>query len=427
MSILNRLLKIAENSDERSLLKIDLLIKKISHYEPKNDGTTPTVWRKNFDYSSFDKSPYFGSVKDFLKKFPGGIKEYLEHRKKTKKERFKKWDTKNAALEELNRMPIMPIEMWTTEQLIYVDKHPELAKTQEEKEKVNKIKDEIKKRLQQAQRSPREIGKWREYGYWGIWVGGILIGFVDNEAKVGEIKRHIANDFSKGFNQLPDYLKAELGGAVKQQFYDYVYENNLRNISEYRSIKQTFESSLEKLYNDPIFAEKRKKFIESIISSEKAPESVVTKGAVITGNSPSDENMVEAERSLYNASELIIGGEFGEYDIPKDQKEYKEAYGFRETAYSKANNTLKNTKKFIDSALNEAIMKHVRGKDPTKECDDVLAILDIELNKKAEDVTKCIENKIENGQSAEDVVKDFINYYKILLKKRKSKKARKGK
>lgn len=67
-------------------------ISKIAHMEAKNDGTTPNPWRKNMDYGSWENSPYFGSVSEFMKKFPGGIRDWVEWRNKTEKERFQLWD-----------------------------------------------------------------------------------------------------------------------------------------------------------------------------------------------------------------------------------------------------------------------------------------------------------------------------------------------
>lgn len=68
------------------------VINKTAHMEPRNDGTTPNPWRKNLDYHPWENSPYYGSVSEFMKKFPGGIREWVEWRNKTEKERFQLWD-----------------------------------------------------------------------------------------------------------------------------------------------------------------------------------------------------------------------------------------------------------------------------------------------------------------------------------------------
>ncbi|MFA5048457.1 MAG: hypothetical protein WC516_05550 [Patescibacteria group bacterium] len=71
-------------------------INKVAYMEPKNDGTTPNPWRKNMDYSSWENSPYYGSVSEFMEKFPGGIRDWIEWRNNIKKERFQLWDTEKT-------------------------------------------------------------------------------------------------------------------------------------------------------------------------------------------------------------------------------------------------------------------------------------------------------------------------------------------
>jgi hypothetical protein len=97
-----RFLKLADSMKDSVGLKslcvqFDSFMKKHGHYMPHNDGTTPNPWRKNMDYSSWESSPYFGSVSEFMEKFPGGIKDWIEWRRKTQEERFQKWDPKKKA------------------------------------------------------------------------------------------------------------------------------------------------------------------------------------------------------------------------------------------------------------------------------------------------------------------------------------------
>lgn len=99
MRRLLRFLKLADvlriQNDEEGLKRLYAqyagFIKKNAHYEPINDGITPNPWRRNMDYSDWENSPYFGSVSEFMKKFPGGIKDWVEWRRKTQKERNKMW------------------------------------------------------------------------------------------------------------------------------------------------------------------------------------------------------------------------------------------------------------------------------------------------------------------------------------------------
>ena len=93
MSTIMRLLKTAEviiNSGNKNEIatfcnQFDMFLLKNSHFEPKNDGTTPEFWKKNLDYAPYENSPYYGSASEFLKKFPRGISDWLEWRRKGNK------------------------------------------------------------------------------------------------------------------------------------------------------------------------------------------------------------------------------------------------------------------------------------------------------------------------------------------------------
>lgn len=94
----NRILKLAEIIAEsgdiiafnRLCVHFDSYIKKYSHFEP-NDDDIPSVWRKNLDYG---ESPYFGSISEFMEKFPGGLKDWIIWRDKNKKNRYKEYSIK---------------------------------------------------------------------------------------------------------------------------------------------------------------------------------------------------------------------------------------------------------------------------------------------------------------------------------------------
>lgn len=87
-----RMLRLAEiyydSGDIESLNKFCVyfgpFMKKCAHYIPDEKSETPDFFKKNLDYAPYENSPYFGNVKDFLKKFPGGIGDWLEWRKKDK-------------------------------------------------------------------------------------------------------------------------------------------------------------------------------------------------------------------------------------------------------------------------------------------------------------------------------------------------------
>lgn len=81
-----RILKIAEiilKSDDikelnKFLVYLNAYIKRHAHESNSDDDD---FWKKNMDYD-VKNSPYFGSINEFMKKFPGGIKEWLKWRNK---------------------------------------------------------------------------------------------------------------------------------------------------------------------------------------------------------------------------------------------------------------------------------------------------------------------------------------------------------
>lgn len=85
-----RLLRLAElyyeNGEMEELNKLSCyfgtFMKKNAHFIPDKDSKTPEFFKKNLDYDKKEDSPYFGNVKEFLKKYPGGIMDWLKSRKK---------------------------------------------------------------------------------------------------------------------------------------------------------------------------------------------------------------------------------------------------------------------------------------------------------------------------------------------------------
>lgn len=93
MKILLRFLRLADIMDkenDQNGLKIlnsqfNLFIKKHSHYVPTDNKNAPKAWRRNMDYNETENSPYFGSITEFLKKFPNGIGDWVKWRRKNRK------------------------------------------------------------------------------------------------------------------------------------------------------------------------------------------------------------------------------------------------------------------------------------------------------------------------------------------------------
>lgn len=81
---LNRFLKLAEIYYEHN--EFDSLRKLCSYFGSvlRKEAKVPDFFKKNMDYDSKEDSPYFGSVSEFLKKYPGGIMEWLEKKNQKK-------------------------------------------------------------------------------------------------------------------------------------------------------------------------------------------------------------------------------------------------------------------------------------------------------------------------------------------------------
>jgi len=105
---LERILKAAcvldDSGDEAGLARLakqlDLYlsraIERTAHYEPSKGDETPAFWRRNMDYAPYEGSPWRGSLSEFKKRFPGGLKDFLEWRRKTKKQRWRMHKIKSS-------------------------------------------------------------------------------------------------------------------------------------------------------------------------------------------------------------------------------------------------------------------------------------------------------------------------------------------
>lgn len=197
-----RFLKLAdafiENNEDDNLEKLcsqfeaflDKHLIKTAHMAPDNDGKTPNPWRTNMDYDSWEGSPYFGRVADFLKKFPGGIREWAEWRKNTQTERNKLWDInkikeRKAHLENLMKTaddignPIVE-EYSPTQEDIKEDARPA---TGEEKEKAsNLVLQVIQSLIDSGEVSPEEVNEFLQKKY-GLTAKAHIIGKILRRAR----------------------------------------------------------------------------------------------------------------------------------------------------------------------------------------------------------------------------------------------------
>lgn len=106
MRTLNVMLKIADeminNNDTQGLRDLcasyeDHVIKifKNSHFIPDENSNTPNIWKKNLDYAGYENSPWRGSMADFMKKFPGGLRDWIANRAAERDKRFNLYSLKD--------------------------------------------------------------------------------------------------------------------------------------------------------------------------------------------------------------------------------------------------------------------------------------------------------------------------------------------
>jgi len=174
MSSLTRMLRLAElyfrTKDEGSFKQVctqfDSYIKRHAHMEPKQDKNQPNPWKRNMDYAGYENSPYYGSVSEFLKKFPGGIKEWVVWREKTKGDRNSMYDdllskpkVKRAAI-DVEDLTFSEEEYEpTSKEVEESQKSPTAEETVKSKTLVEKILEEL---VGDGLVSKEDIEEWRK-------------------------------------------------------------------------------------------------------------------------------------------------------------------------------------------------------------------------------------------------------------------------
>jgi len=211
-------------------------------------------------------------------------------------------------LEKLERLPIMPVEMWTDFQLNQAVNQPDLF--EKEKDKFEKVKQEIAKRLGKRGLKPAEIGNWREHGWWAVYFAGLLIGFTNNDSNAQLIKLQMVNRFAEqGINGLEGVIKDEIQNDVSSRMVGELADNLIGHYS-YEDIQDMSGSDIRetvnKILNSPNYKGDRKKFIENSLSIFKMPQEFELEGnsrAVIKGGIPTNENYIGSRDEIDNIYE----------------------------------------------------------------------------------------------------------------------------
>lgn len=252
-------------------------------------------------------------------------------------------------LEKLERLPIMPVEMWTDFQLTQAANQPELFEGQEGK--LEEVKKEVAKRMQRKGIKAPDIGKWRDYGWWGLWFMGLPLGYLNNGSALNLIKQNLVNRFAE--QGLEGLMGSALSKALKgakipiiiidnatkkvlseEEYSDMLSGNRQAPYMEY--FKQANEYA-DSLLNNPNFKDERRECLEKALDVKKMHENFEEpyKDAIITGGVPTQNNYegaVEDFEGIETTSEYI-----DDYDeVVKDmRRKASESYEEGEEAIDK--------------------------------------------------------------------------------------------
>lgn len=252
--MLERLLKLAEimaaDGDVEGLKSLDRrlagYIKREAHFTPNNDGKTPNPWRRNMDYAPWENSPYYGSVSEFMKKFPGGIKDWVAWRKENREERHKKWD--------INKRKAYVLSVMKKGELDYDDlsgeyeptkeerEHAEMPASNEEREKAfDLLLKNIEMIKEMADLSDEEIKAWLENKYGQTGMAAEDEG-EDTRPTLDETLGKISDPLKK-FDLLQALVNKELLSYKFPQ--DGTQEEKARHIENLKQINQQIQSIKE--------------------------------------------------------------------------------------------------------------------------------------------------------------------------------------
>ena len=491
MNRLERFLKLAllfhKNNDQSSLnilnVQFNSFIKKHGHFEPHNDPNLPNPWKRNMDYAEYENSPYYGSISEFMKKFPGGIKDWIEWRKKTKDDRNsiydinpkkvkkaemkikfeKEYEPTEEDIEEASRKP-------TEKELILSNKMVEKMLNEllrdgviskediEEWKRSQPLKIEQKKEKQEEDSScpicddthPIES----EYGEWPSCPGcgtnaddnkeeeykvGDVVQLIEdrwftdllpNDLQVGLIKR-IKPHKNRTFYILEPVVQVLPGEEEKKEQWAYNRYSegitfNSRHIPSYLISKKLDNKEMKEknliTYDDLLKRAllKTKEFRNPFLDCDDDD-----------GNEMREELAdLEHEQWMKWAKDIIKSE-----DISKDRKERWEKECFK--PYSKLSNEMKDfDREWADKVIKifnkynkvekKAHYEPVGGDDVDKFEKEQPLYSNMGLEK-FKSIKEFLKQYRGDGQSADDAAlkaaKDMVNYWKLLLK---SKKRRKG-
>ncbi len=204
--------------------------------------------------------------------------------------------SRRAAME---RLPIHhDPAMWTDEQLAEAVSRPELFGG--DKERFRLAVEQLAKRGLAKRVEPKDIGEWRERGWWLLMWAGIPLAFYDNIAKADMAKRLLADDFAKDGTQPVAAAKFDpIHTRLRWQLDEAMDLGPAEDYEEADRRRGRAGTAVDELATHPFYAKRRKEFAERALNISKAPALFdAPKEAVPTGPRPTESNADAAEAAI---------------------------------------------------------------------------------------------------------------------------------
>jgi len=177
-------------------------------------------------------------------------------------------------LEELTRMPIMPVEMWSDLQLAQVVKNPGLATSPEEKAKWEKAKatfeTRVKEKAKRVGLRPTDIGEWGvERGWFLLTWGHEPMGFFNSKSQAELTKAQLVREFAETgeFPEAFPYKKSEIRQRIDDEAYYWIDIG-----TDSRKIREYTNKEVENILRPDRNNKARKEYAEKAMGVYKAPD-----------------------------------------------------------------------------------------------------------------------------------------------------------
>jgi hypothetical protein len=232
---------------------------------------------------------------------------------------------------EMDRLPIMadPV-MWSDEQLIDAIKTPHLREELEKKPELLKaVLEQIAKRKgAKEQLTPKDIGEWKERG-WFFLISGTsfpgIVGLYRNKEDADLAIDRIADMFGRG--ELPEHLidRKDISDIILHKSFKYYqkFDGKEEDLLDFR--QKTYSDitkAVDEFITHPFYSDRRKELVRKTFKTMKAPQSFdidPKEYPPVSGAIPTEEDKTNAihasgDKTSYGGriddlSDVITGGE----------------------------------------------------------------------------------------------------------------------